>query len=192
MPRKLVTAPIEEPVTPDEAMAQLRIDQEGDANYDDNLTYIASLITTARKHCESFQGRLYCTQTWDLYLDEFPDEIELPGAPLQSVTWVKYKDQDGVIQTLDSDEYVVDTVSEPGRIVLAYGEVWPMTLDEIQAVQVRYIAGYGAPADVPETAKQAILLKITDLYEHRGDDAVDPAIEERIEGLLYADRIMAI
>jgi hypothetical protein len=47
------------------------------------------------------------------------------AAPLQSVTTVKYYDASGVLQTLASTVYQVDTVSQPGRIVLAPTQIWP-------------------------------------------------------------------
>lgn len=193
MARKLITAPDEEPVTVDEAAKHLHIDSDIYAD-EEELIYIESLITAARQHCESFQARCYITQTWDLYLDEFPEsgEIELPGAPLQSVTWLKYKDSNGTLQTLDSGDYIVDTITEPGRIVLAYGESWPTLYAEIQAIQIRYIAGYGDASAVPIAIKHAILLKLTDLYEHRGEDPVDESISGPVEALLWPDRIVSI
>jgi len=156
---------------------------------------IARYIKVARRHCEKFQGRAFITQTWDLYLDDFPagDEIKIPLPPLQSVTWLKFKDAAGILQTWDASNYIVDTMSEPGRIVLGNGKCWPTTYDEIQAVQIRFVCGYGdSAADVPEEIKQAILLKVADLYEHRGDEAADPNIERAIESLLWPERLISI
>jgi uncharacterized phiE125 gp8 family phage protein len=153
---------------------------------------IARYIKVARRYCENFQHRAFITQTWDLYLDQFPCELEIriPMPPLQSVTWLKYKDMAGILQTWPASNYIVDTVSEPGRIVLANGKSWPTTYDEIQAVQIRFVCGYGdSAADVPEEIGQAILLKVADLYEHRGDEAADPNIERALESLLWPERV---
>jgi uncharacterized phiE125 gp8 family phage protein len=83
-------------------------------------------------------------------------------------------------------------MSEPGRIVLAYGKSWPSTYDEIQAVQIRFVCGYATAADVPAEIKLAILLKVAQLYEHRGDEVPDPNIENAIENSLWPDRIVPI
>jgi uncharacterized phiE125 gp8 family phage protein len=95
MPLKLIALPAEEPVNLDETRAHLRLESGED-------DYLSDLIAAARRHCESFQGRAYVTQTWELYLDMFPPGcIKVPLPPLQSVTFIKYKDNSGALQTLD-------------------------------------------------------------------------------------------
>jgi uncharacterized phiE125 gp8 family phage protein len=77
--------------------------------------YISNLIAAARQHCESFQGRTYVTQTWDLYLSAFPCGcIKIPLPTLREITFIKYRDNSGALQTLDTTDYVVDAYSEPG------------------------------------------------------------------------------
>jgi len=46
---------------------------------------INALIATARQYAEDFQNRAYISQTWELWLDKFPDKnyIEIPLPPLQ-------------------------------------------------------------------------------------------------------------
>jgi uncharacterized phiE125 gp8 family phage protein len=180
---KLITPPAEEPISLQEARAHLRLDDEEE--------YVAGLITASRRHCEGFQGRAYITQTWDLYLHAFPSElIKVPKPPLQSVAFIKYRDSAGVVRTLESSEYLVDSFSEPGLIGRSYGRSWPATYPEINSVQIRFVAGYGSAANVPQEIKQAILLKVADLYEHRGgDEGIDKAINEAIESLLWPDRV---
>ena len=162
MSLSLVTPPAVEPVTLVEAKAHLR------ETSSDSDTYITTLITAARSYIDGKDGilnRAICTQTWELLLDEFPDEIAVPLPTLQSVESVKYLDSSGVLQTLSTDDYTVDEVSEPGRIVPV--DSWPTTGDYINAVTVRFIAGYGVAADVPTTIKQAMLLLIGHWYENR-------------------------
>jgi uncharacterized phiE125 gp8 family phage protein len=184
MEPKLITPPDEEPVTLQEARAHLRLESGED-------DYLTALIKTARRYCEAFQQRAYVTQTWDLYLNSFPCgciKVSLP--PLQSVTFIKYKDCEGILQTLDPSEYLVDVFSEPGFIFFAYEKSWPATYPEANAVQIRFVAGYGAAAEVPCEIKHAILLKVADLYEHRGgDEGMDKNINEAIESLLWPDRV---
>jgi uncharacterized phiE125 gp8 family phage protein len=196
----LVTAPATEPVSLDEAREHLRM--LDDDVFDD--VYIGALIKAARRDVEHFLQRALITQTWDLYLDELcGGQIILPYPPLQSVTSLSYKATDygstAVYTDWAATNYVVDTVSQPGRIALAYGIIWPVIYREVQAVKVRFVAGYGDAESVPEHIKQAILLKIGDLYEHRGGDenkidiaAVGNPVDRAIESLLYSDRIMSI
>lgn len=159
---KLVTAPSVEPVTLAEAKAHVRAtDTAEDA-------LISALIVAARSFAEDFTGRAFVTQTWDWALDEFPLYLaELPKAPLQSVTSVSYIDTNGATQTLGASLYKVDALTDPGRMAPAYGEVWPSTRSEPNAVTVRFVAGYGLAAAVPQPIKQAMLLLVGQQYEHR-------------------------
>lgn len=87
-----VTPPTSDPVSVAEAKQHLRaVDSDEDE-------YIGTLITAAREQVEDITRRALMTQTWDYFLDEWPDDdyITLPWGKLASVTSVKYKDSDGV------------------------------------------------------------------------------------------------
>jgi uncharacterized phiE125 gp8 family phage protein len=170
---KLFTAPASEPITTNEAKAHLRID----ASDEDNL--ITGYITAARQLCELYARRALVTQTWDLSLEQWPgcDQIELPRPPLQSVTSISYIDSNGATSTLASSSYIVDTASEPGRVILAYGATWPtVTLRPGPAITVRYVAGYGAAAAVPELYKQALKLIVGHFFENREQVVLQPGL----------------
>ncbi len=181
--------PQQEPISPDEAKAHLRVTSA------DEDAYIASLITVAREWCEGFQQRAYITQTHKLTLDRFPcgRAIYLPRPPLQSVTSIVYTDSEGAQYTVDADRYIVDTVSEPGRIVLSYGASWPLvTLRPAAGVEITYVAGYGDAASVPQRAKQAILLLVGHWYEQREAvlaGSISKEIEFAVHSLLWQDRV---
>jgi uncharacterized phiE125 gp8 family phage protein len=162
MALRLITAPATEPLSVAEAKKHLNV------THSDDDEYISSLITAARMHIDGkdgILGRALVTQTWELVLDTFPDDILIPLPPLQSVAFVTYVDGDGVEQTLATDQYTVDNVSEPGWIV-AGPNGWPSTGDYINAVTVRFTAGYEV---VPEPIKRALRLMIGHFYENRED-----------------------
>jgi len=163
---KLVTGPVVEPVSLGNMKEHLRI---VDFIIDDD--YISLLIKAARESAETFQSRSFITQTWDLFLDEFPERdpiIRVPKPPLQSVTTVKYTDASGVVQELVAvTDYQVDTKSEPGRISPAFGMVWPVTRAVLNAVEIRFLSGGIAAADVLEKIKMAIKQIVAHWYEHR-------------------------
>lgn len=165
MPKVLVTPPVAEPVSLSEAKLHLRIDD----NADDVL--IGALITAARQHAEHDTRRALVSQTWKQVLDQFPSEedtaISLGLAPVASVVSVLYIDADGQEQTLAPSAYKLDKITEPCRLVPAYGTSWPSTRSEINAVSITYTCGYGAPEVVPESIKRWMLLRIGALYEYR-------------------------
>lgn len=162
----LATAPASEPITLAEGKLHLRVDHTAD----DSL--ITALITVARERVEDITRRALISQTWDLKLDAWPvlSELRIPLPPLLSVTSVKYLDKDGIESTMPSTDYIVDTASEPGRIVLAWAKSWPetTTLYPVNPITVRFVAGYGAAgSDVPQAIRQAMLLMIGEWYENR-------------------------
>ena len=165
MKTSLKTAPATEPVSSDEFKLHQRI--SGTTEND----LITSILKAARSHVEYFTGRALITQTWYAYLDDFPAEsyIELPWGELQSVTSVKYKNSSGDETTMTvTTDYLVDSSSEPGKIVLPYLVSWPsFTAYPYNAVTIEYICGYGAATAVPDALKAAIKLIAGDLYENR-------------------------
>lgn len=161
--RTLVSSPGSEPVSLAEAKSHL--DQDHAA--DDVL--ITDLIEAARRYAEKRTWRAFVTQTWDFFWDRFPVGngcIELPLPPLQTVTHVKYRDPDGVLQTLDASNYNVLAAEEPGLVEPAYNTTWPTTRDQKHAVTVRAVVGYGDATDVPTNYRQGMLLLIRHWYDN--------------------------
>ncbi len=124
-------------------------------------------------------------------LSDIGGPIYLPRPPLQSVASLKYIDTNGVLQTLDPALYVVDTNGEPGRIVPAYNTFWPSTRPIANAVQINFIAGYGAaPASVPRRMMTAMKFLVAHWYEHR-EAAGESSLKEvpmGVESLIWSER----
>jgi uncharacterized phiE125 gp8 family phage protein len=186
---KRTGAPAVEPISTDEAKSQIRVDIA-----DDN-TLIDTEIAAAREFLEQAMRRAFITQTWRLSLSAWPagNEIEIPRPPLQEVSSIVYTDSDGNPTTWSTEAYIVDTDSEPGRVVLAYGESWPsVTLSPANPIQITFVAGYGDAADdVPEFIKQAITLLLAHWYENR--EAISEGLLREIplgvESLIWLDRV---
>ena len=157
----LVTAPTVEPIGVEETKLHLRLD------YDNEDSWVGQQIAAARAYVEDMTGRQLVTATRKLILDYFPCGIELPQAPLLTVTGITYVDTDGDTQTLSTDIYTVDTDSVPGRVYLAYNQSWPDTRQQPKAVEITYTCGYGDPCDVPEGIKSIMKLLIGGWYENR-------------------------
>jgi uncharacterized phiE125 gp8 family phage protein len=170
----VVTEPSEEPITVAEMKSHLRVS----VTTDDTL--IGAYISAARQDLEQrYYWRTLVTTTLDYSLQGWPsgDYIELPRPPLASVTSLKYTDSDGTETTVDSDDYHVDTVSTPGRLVLAYGKSWPTgTLQTSNPIVVRYVAGYGGASSVPEWAKWDLKVLVAMYYEHRESVVLAPGV----------------
>lgn len=163
---KLLTAPTVEPVSLTDMKTHLRL---GSATTDD--AYITSLIVAIREHTEKLLGRALITQTWDAYIDDWPQEdfIKLPLPPLQSVTWIKYIDSDDITIEFSTANYTVDIISEPGKVKLNYNCDWisGVTLRVLNPINIEFVCGYGLAADIPKPIIQYIKMLVTDLYDNR-------------------------
>lgn len=161
---EVVTEAAKMPVTLEEGKEQLRVDIV------DDDTLIENYLSTATYRCQLAARRTFITTTYDGYFDSWPSrEIKFPLPPLQSVTGVFYTDEDGNETEYDSSSYIVDAVSTPGRLRFKDTATTPsVTLQEINAVRVRFVAGYGDdPSDVPEIYSQAVRMLLGHYYENR-------------------------
>ena len=189
----IVTAPVTDPVTLAEAKEHLRIDEANTAE----SALITAFITASTDYCEKLQNRAFITQVWDMTLDSFPrgDIISIPLPPLQAVSSVTYLGTGGTSNTLTASTYIVDTANEPGRISLAFNEVWPtIDLQPVNGVVVKFTAGYGTAGTVPEMPKQAIKLLVGHMFENRENTNFKPLelIPDGVFNLLAFERIWPV
>jgi uncharacterized phiE125 gp8 family phage protein len=189
----LVAAPAKEPITVASAKVHLRVDTD----HENQL--IDGLIKAAREYVESATGRALITQTWDLKLDRFPCEIELPKPPVFAVSSITYLDATGASQTWASSNYRTDLPAGPraakARITPGYGVSYPSTYDVLNAVTVRFVCGYGDSGEtVPSALLQAMLLLVGHWYQAREAVAIGVGIGAvvvplSVEQLLWPYRV---
>lgn len=194
---KTVTAPVLEPVTLTEAKSFLRVDTTADD------AYITDLITASREAIEKALRRTLLTTTLKLtkpyfpsggfqsqntdtgffssfnsvyeaeaqYYDIDPSEIYLPFGFVQSVSSVKYTDDAGNELTLPSSVYFLNNDE---RLSLSDGQGW-IGNGNIAFVEIEYIAGWSAVAELPKVIKNAVLVLMANMYNSRGCDCALPA-----------------
>jgi uncharacterized phiE125 gp8 family phage protein len=181
-----IGTPTEEAVSRDEAKRQLRV------TTDDENDIIDRCITAAGLYVEAFTARSLVNRTNVWTLDRFPTAtiLDVPRAPLGSVTTLKYIDTAGDQQTWGAANYTVDTASTPGRISTAYNIEWPSIREVIDAVEITYVGGYGATGStVDGILRTCVLMYVVDLFEHRGsqsemkiqpNDAIDTLMRSKM------------
>lgn len=152
-----VTAPVEEPVTLDEAKLYLRVDTTKDD------TLIGDLIVAARMVAEGWLRRSLISQSWKMAFDGgIAGSVGLAMGPVSAITGVTVVNQDGGSRTLDGGSYWLNAARSAlvtGGAVMGF------------RVEVTYVAGYGADTDaVPRPIKQGMLSHIGAMYDHRGED----------------------
>ena len=194
----LGTAATSDPVSLAEVKKHMNVDTAADD------AYITALITMATDYAQRYQRRQYVNATWKLNLSDFPPTIFVPLSPLSSVTSLKYIDTSDVEQTLVEDtDFVVDTNSEPGRIMpKRTTSGWPDVQDEIyNGVVLTFVAGYGADADTIvagdevgrfRRVQQAIMILCSHWYEQRETEITGTIVSPvplSVDALLTMDRL---
>ena len=181
MKTKINTAPTTEPVSLEEVKRHLRlaVSAAQASGYSEEDEWFERNIATSRRMVEQELARALITQTWDVYYDGWPWNrfIELPYPPLVSaVVTYRLEDDSGYDNTFT--DVITDIVEEPGQIVLAADGSWPTgTLYPVNPIKVTIVCGYGDAEDVPSGIKSAILLKLSDLHEERGDTLIGPSFK---------------
>lgn len=148
---------------------------------DENLNLINAL-QAAVSQVEAYLNRALITQTITFQADCFPSHsgglalltqgaysrtnfFTLPKPPLQSVTSLKYYQTDNTLATFASSNYFLDTLSEPSRLFLNENATWPTEVRRNAAIEIIYIAGYGAlRSSVPSAIREAITMQAVNLY----------------------------
>lgn len=186
---RIVSGPAAEPVAAADLRTQLRTDSTDlpDAQAD-------GYISEARQEIEDQTGLALITQTWKLTLDRWPSSrgepwwdgtrqiaiseldssagtLILPRYPLQSISSVTTYSEDGTSTAVAvSSTFDIDAQQMPGRMRLQSGATWPTALRPTNAIEVTYIAGYGAAASsVPAPLVRAVRNMAAHIYANRGD-----------------------
>jgi len=158
---------------------------------DGNLT---RYLKAAHRNVENHSGRSLLTQTWQLVLPGWPCDsaIRIGRPKLQSITSIKYRDTAEVERTLSADDYVVHIFDNDALVGLKYSLAWPsVTLSPYHAVTIEFVAGW-TDEEVPEDAKNAVLLQAGHYYLHREDVLVGESSEIKSAVLVRgADDLMS-
>ena len=165
-PERLLDAK-SEVVSLTEVKNQLRIDVSAVADHDAFRLFIPAIRHKTENHLQ----KTLITSTWKYRLNCFPDEIQLPMAPIQSITSIDYIDDDGNPQVFTDFQF-----NKEGRLLPAYDFTWPSTREQLDAVTITYIAGYDNAGEVPEDVKLAMLLWIGECDIAREDVVVGAGV----------------
>jgi len=163
----LTIPPALEPLSLPEVKAHLKVDTILD---DDLLT---RLILTARQQVESLIDKVLISQSWKIYLDNWPadGEIKLPVCPVMQVDDLRTYSADDIAAVVDPSHYYVDLAATPQRLVLRGSRTWLKPGRSVNGIEIEVTAGYGSDGDsVPAPLREAMLLLIAQWYENRQPD----------------------
>ena len=158
-------APLKEPVT----LAKVKTFARISTASEDSL--ISGLITAARIEAEKWCNRIFIERAFQLFIDRPPMSVvlEFPVSPISAVSQVSSFSEDDTETVFDADNFRVDTLSVPPRLILKNGKVWPSVVRNSSSFKVSFTAGYGLDEDdVPAPIKEAIKVIVTHIWELRG------------------------
>jgi uncharacterized phiE125 gp8 family phage protein len=180
MPTVRITQPTVEPVTLERAKLHLRVESA------DEDALISAYISAAREMAEGVTGRAIALSTWEMRTDAFSSALRLDWPSVQSVAEVQFLDPAGELLTLDPQDYELDNASDvaPAWLVPKPGLAWPATAARVNAVRVRYTAGYATPAEVPQPLCIWMLVHVGAMYANR------EAVGKDLKPLPYLDRLL--
>jgi uncharacterized phiE125 gp8 family phage protein len=166
--------PGSEPVSLEEAKAQLRVLHDAE----DNL--IRRMITGAREYAETLTRLSLVPTVWERILDAFPcdGEIELLYPPIRGVLEVSHLNAAGERVVIAAEAYELDAEAEPGILRPTHGTRWPWGRAGRGAIRVRYRAGYGDELVIPTGIGNAILAHVALQFVNR-DKAADFSAVDR-------------
>lgn len=166
-------------VTRDEAKRHCRVEL---LEPDDDAV-IDSLILAATAYLDGYSGvlgRALINQTWRLNLSCWPAcRIRLPLAPVSTITSIKYYDTTNTQATLDAENYSLLEDALSPYAGWAQDATLPSLYERDDAIEVLFVAGYGAAAsDVPQAIRHAALMLIAHLFENRETTIVGTNAQE--------------
>ena len=154
-------------LTTAEAKTHLKVDTSADDTYIDNL------VSAATESAQIFTNRYFINTTITQHGDTWSDISTLFKSKVSSITHIKYFDSDNSEQTLATSVWLSDINHQPARIGLKPNQSFPSLADRINAVNCKYVVGYGSAAsDVPEGIREAVLLIVGNWYENRQEVVV--------------------
>lgn len=160
-------APTNRAVTLNALKKAIRLSVDDDS-HDEILTMYVDAATEQVEHDTS---SALITQTYRMKRDLFPSDqnyIYFPIRPIQSVTHVKYYDEDAEAEATFSD-YTFDASQQ--MIVLNNDESWP---ENARDVKITFVAGYGdTEPTVPTVLRQAIYMQAGKWFQNPTMDMND-------------------
>jgi len=179
---KLTLAPAAEPVSLADVKEFLRIGVA--ATEQDDV--IQAMMDTALIEVESQSYRRLVTQTWTITCNTWQEVKEvIKYGQLQSITSIKYLDEDEASQTVSSGDYKVAGIgdADAGRIIFySDGDFDYPSVFEVEPITIVFICGYGLAAAVPETFKTAIKMLVSDMW-------AGTCYSDYVQGQMYQERV---
>ena len=175
----VVTGPVAEPVTLDQAKEFIAIDADEDG-FDAILT---GLVASAREGIETECSIRMVEQSVRVRCDAWGELAHLPIGPVTAVEHLKFEDSSGAIQLVDAQTYELFGEDLEKGIRPAVGQQWPSGLRSVSgAIELQLTVGYES---LPKRLWTAVLQLVAAMFEQREGDPA-PAMPHLINYRVYS------
>jgi uncharacterized phiE125 gp8 family phage protein len=146
-------------------------------------TLINNLITSAVNYGEKYTGREFRANTWTLLIDAFADRIVINRHPVESITTIKYQQENVGQTTIASSVYTLKKAVQCAEIILQKDQEWPSDLDEVEhGIEIVFVTAVYPSID---QIISALYNHINHMYHNRGDCTIKSAGEDSGANLIY-------
>jgi uncharacterized phiE125 gp8 family phage protein len=158
--------PTFEPITLEEAKQQLGL--QGNESHNQ---WLLDGIAFAREQVEK-DAMVVCatgTFTWKRTVFASGDYFELASnlKPVSSIASIVYTAVGGSSTTFSALAYTLDTSPAIPIVRLNDGYSWPTLRGDINGITITLVAGYASQGVIPQRIKQAVILKVQELWQVR-------------------------
>lgn len=182
MIRSLVSPPSATPVDLAMFKQHLRID----LSMTEEDALLEHYLKAAVRFCESLCDRAFVTQAWRVNCATFHTPIRLNyGAA--SLRRISYTAPNGAWKRLRASHCQVRPCVAGLEVLPPRGQSWPIVQrDNVNAVSIDYLAGFGVPNAVPDDIKTAVLIVGCEFYERRTKTEIGTVVahHDTVEALL--------
>ena len=154
-------------------------------------TLIEAIRQAAINYVEQFCNIRLGDRSATFFFSEFPDFVELPIGPVNSITNVKYATSDSTTATMPSSDYYVTSGRDP--MLISFNNIPSVFSDTYKKLQITVDLGY-AEASVPAPIKHAVKLLVAHMYDQRAPEVsgtITTKLKIGLESLLNPYRIIS-
>ena len=160
-----IVAPQNEPLSLEDAKTFMHILES------DEDAIITSMTVSAREYAENYTNRQFELATYELITDCLYSGLIIPKSPVTEISKIEYMDEDGIYQTLSTDDYYYYV--EYGATKLHFESI-PSYKDDKRAIKITFIAGYST---VPSSIVSYLKVLVSTMYENREQYIVGVSVE---------------
>jgi len=177
--------------TPSEVISTADLKAFLRVTHSDEDTLIEAMREAAIRHIEGMCNIRIGDRSAVFHYSEFPDRVELPVGPVNSISSVAYATSDSTTATMSSSDYYVTLGRNP--LMIRFKHIPSTYSDTYKKLQITVDMGY-AEAAVPGPIVHAIKLLVSHMYDQRSPEVtgtITTKLKLGLESLLNPYRIVS-